>query len=289
MATLREVRSRIGGVRKTQKITRAMKMVAAAKLRRRQMAVLAARPYARKMRELLSHLSSHAGNATDLMMVREVKAVAVVVVTSDRGFCGAFNANVMKAAVAHVAAQGPGVSVGLFCIGKKGVDFFGKRKYTLAGRHTGVGANLQFGGAQEIARTIVDAFRHGEYDRVDVMYNEFKSIAQSRIVTEQFLPVPVAASPGKEAPAADYIFEPGEAEILVAMVPRHLNFFLWRVLLESAAAEEGARMAAMENATENAQEMISTLQLQYNKARQASITKELLEIVSGAEALASAQ
>jgi F-type H+-transporting ATPase subunit gamma len=289
MATLREVRSRIGGVRKTQKITRAMKMVAAAKLRRRQLAVLAARPYARKMKELLSHLAQHAGNATDLMMPREARSVAVVVVTTDRGFCGAFNANVMKAATAHIAAQGPGVSVRLFCIGKKGVDFFSKRSYDLAGRYTGMGAHLHFGQAQEIVRTIVEAYRRGEYDRVDVIYNEFKSIAQSRIVNEQFLPVAPAAPGGAESPPPDYICEPGEAEILRAMVPRHLNFFLWRVLLESAAAEEGARMAAMENATENAQEMISTLQLQYNKARQTSITKELLEIVSGAEALANAQ
>jgi F-type H+-transporting ATPase subunit gamma len=289
MATLREVRSRISGVRKTQKITRAMKMVAAAKLRRRQLAVLAARPYARKMKELLAHLALHAGHATDLMMPREIKSVAVVVVTTDRGFCGAFNANVMKTAAAHVAAQAPGVSVRLFCIGKKGVDFFGKRMYDLAGRYTGMGANLQFGQAQEIARTIVDAYRRGEYDRVDVIYNEFKSIAQSRIVNEQFLPVAPVAGGGADAAPSDYICEPGEAEILRGMVPRHLNFFLWRVLLESAAAEEGARMAAMENATENAQEMISSLQLQYNKARQASITKELLEIVSGAEALANAQ
>ena len=212
-----------------------------------------------------------------------------MVVTSDRGFCGAFNANVIKTAAAHAAAQAPGVSIRFVCIGKKGADFFGKRKYALAGRYTGIGANLRFGQAQEIARTIIDAFRRGEYDRVDVIYNEFKSIAQSRIVNDQFLPVPPAPPNVMDGPPVDYICEPGEGEILQAMVPRYLNFFLWRVLLESAAAEEGARMAAMENATENAQEMISTLQLQYNKARQTSITKELLEIVSGAEALANAQ
>lgn len=288
MATLREVRNRISGVRKTQKITRAMKMVAAAKLRRRQMAVIAARPYARKMSELLAHLSSSSASASDLMIPREVRAVAVVVVTSDRGFCGAFNASLIKTVVNHVTAQGPNVPVKLFCIGKKGVDFFGKRNYTLAARLTGIGGNLVFGQAQGIARDIVAGYRRGEYDRVDIIYNEFKTVAQSRILTEQFLPLPTRVAGGVQARPVDYICEPGQEEILLALVPRHLNFVIWRVLLESNAAEEGARMAAMENATENAQEMISSLQLQYNKARQAAITKELLEIVSGAEALTNA-
>lgn len=288
MATLREVRNRISGVRKTQKITRAMKMVAAAKLRRRQLAVLAARPYARKMQEVLAHLSSSSGKAIDVMTSRELKAVAVVVVTSDRGFCGAFNANLIKTVVNHVTAQGPAVSVKLFCIGKKGIDFFGKRKYTLTARHTGAAANLTFSLAHRLAGEIVEGYRRGEYDRVDIIYNEFKTVAQSRIVTEQFLPVPPTVSGQEKTRPVDYIFEPGQEEILEALVPRHLNFVIWRVLLESNAAEEGARMAAMENATENAQEMISTLQLQYNKARQGAITKELLEIVSGAEALTNA-
>jgi len=297
MATLREVRNRVTGVQKTQKITRAMKMVAAAKLRRRQAAVMAARPYARRMKALLMQLSSAVGESTvDLVTPREVKSIAVVVVTSDRGFCGAFNSNLIKAAIAHVAAQPDRTTeknaLKLFCIGKKGLDFFTKRSYTVVGRYVGVYTNLVFGQAQMIAQEIVTGYIRGEFDRVDVVYNEFKSAVQQRIVVEPFLPIPpIVAEPGgtgTKEPVADFIFEPARLEILSSLIPRHLNFLIWRVLLESNAAEEGARMAAMENATENAREMIASLQLQYNKARQAAITKELLEIVSGAEALSNA-
>jgi F-type H+-transporting ATPase subunit gamma len=292
MATLREVRSRIGGVKKTQKITRAMKMVAAAKLRRRQNAVTAARPYARAMKDLLERLSGFA-TGIELMTPREVKSVAIVIVSSDRGFCGAFNSNIMKAAVAQAAAlragQPGGPALKLFCIGKKGVDFFGKRGYTLVGRHIGIYGSMKFGTAQQIAREIIEGYQQGAYDRVDLVFNEFKTVAQQRVVVDQFLPIPVPVSTGGKRPATgNEIFEPGEQQILEALVPRHLNFMIWRALLESSASEEGARMAAMENATENAREMIETLQLQYNKARQAAITKELLEIVGGAEALTKA-
>jgi len=286
MPTLREVRRRIGGVQKTQKITRAMKMVAAAKLRRAQMRVVAARPYARAIRDLLADMASGpAAQSADLMLGRAVRNVRLVVITSDRGFCGAFNSNLIKAAQAHIAAQGPGVSVRVVCVGKKAVDFFGKRGYALAGRHSGIFAGLTFAWAQAMAAELIACYRKCEADRIDVIYNEFKSIAQSRIVIEQFLPVPPpppGAAPGK---AVDYIYEPDRQGILSALIPRHLAVQLWRMLVESSTAEEGARMAAMENATENAREMISTLQLQYNKARQAAITKELLEVVSGAEAL----
>jgi F-type H+-transporting ATPase subunit gamma len=294
MATLREVRSRISGVQKTQKITRAMKMVAAAKLRRRQMAVVAARPYARKMKELLATLSTAPeAAAADLLITREVAAVALVVVTSDRGFCGAFNGNLLKAAVAHVGSLpeegGAGKPLRLFCIGKKGADFFTKRGYAVAARHVGVFTPLEFPRAQSIAREVVEGYRRGDFDRVDLVYNEFKSVAQQRIMIEQFLPVPPEDTPGATRRAIDYIYEPGRREILFSLIPRHLDFQLWKALLESSAAEEGARMAAMENATENASEMITGLRLQYNKARQAAITKELLEVVSGAEALLQAE
>lgn len=294
MATLREVRSRISGVQKTQKITRAMKMVAAAKLRRRQMAVVAARPYARKMKELLATLSTAPeAAAADLLITREVAAVALVVVTSDRGFCGAFNGNLLKAAVAHAGSLpeegGAGKPLRLFCIGKKGADFFTKRGYAVAARHVGVFTPLEFPRAQSIAREVVEGYRRGDFDRVDLVYNEFKSVAQQRIMIEQFLPVPPEDTPGATRRAIDYIYEPGRREILFSLIPRHLDFQLWKALLESSAAEEGARMAAMENATENASEMITGLRLQYNKARQAAITKELLEVVSGAEALLQAE
>ncbi len=290
MPTLREVRSRISGVQKTRKITRAMKMVAASKLRRAQSRIIAARPYARKMKELLGDLAQMEEIQTaDLIAQREVRNLALVVVTSDRGFCGAFNANLIRAVQAHIDAQPAGVSVRLICVGKKGVDYFGKRGYSLIGRHVGVYGNLVYSWAQSLAGEIIAGYRKGEFDRVDIIYNEFKSIAQQRIVVEQFIPVPPLPpeSVVRKKPA-NFIYEPDRIGILLSMLPRHLNFQIWRVLLESSTAEEGARMAAMENATENAGEMIATLQLQYNKARQGAITKELLEVVSGAEALRSA-
>lgn len=296
MATLREIRGRIAGVKKTQKITRAMKMVAAAKLRRAQNAVVAARPYARKLKELLQHLAANVDiTVNPFIAPREVKSVALVVVTSDRGLCGAFNSNLLRAAISHINTKYPtGQDQGTlktFCVGKKGFDLFSKRKHKIAGRYLGVYSNLVFGQAQAIAREIIDGYAHGEYDRVEIIYNEFKSIAQQRIVVEQFLPIPkeeVVAGEPHASRRTDYIYEPGMLEIMNSLVPKHLNFQVWRVILESNAAEQGARMAAMENATTNASDLISSLQLSYNKARQAAITKELLEIVAGAEALKKA-
>lgn len=293
MATLREVRSRIVGVKKTQKITRAMKMVAVARLRQAQQNVVSARPYARKIGELLRNLLGQVPAGHDVLLDdREVRTVAVVVVTADRGLCGAFNTNLIRATQNMIATKYPGWlkddRVRLFCIGKKGLDFFGKRGFRLAGRYPGVFQRLEFGTAKEIVRKIVDGFQAGEYDRVEVIYNEFKSTSQQRIVTEQFLPVPREQDSAPGASRPNYIYEPGQESLLRALLPRHLDFQIWRVLLESNAAELGARMTAMENATQNADEMIEALQLQYNKARQAAITKELLEIVSGAEALSQA-
>jgi F-type H+-transporting ATPase subunit gamma len=293
MPTLREIRGRIGGVRKTQKITKAMKMVAAAKLRRAQGNVIAARPYAAKMRELLHFLSSHSDvSGNPFIAQREVRSVALVVVTSDRGLCGAFNSNLIRFALGHVEANYPDAqrngTIRVFCIGKKGADVFGKRGFHIAGKYIGVYNNLVFPQAQAIVREIVEGYTSGEYDRVEIVYNEFKSVAQQRLVVDQFLPIPREITQGVEEPTVaggNYIFEPSRVEIIDALIPRHLSFQVWRVLLESNAAEQGARMAAMENATENANELISSLQLQYNKARQAAITKELLEVVSGAEAL----
>ncbi len=289
MPTLREVRKRITGIKKTQKITKAMKMVAAAKLRRAQMAVIAARPYARKLLAMLQHLAP-ATERGSLFAVRPVARVAIVVVTADRGMCGAFNTNIIKAVERHIAeqyAERPGRDrVTLFCIGRKGADFFGRRKYDISGKYLTVFNTLEFSQAKSIVQEILSGYVGGAYDRVDVIYNEFKSIAQQRSVIEQFLPIPADVAAGSGG-TMDAIFEPSIEAILDALVPKHLDFHLWRVLLESNASEQGARMAAMENATENAEELISTLQLQYNKARQASITKELLEIVSGAEALTS--
>jgi F-type H+-transporting ATPase subunit gamma len=291
VATLREIRRRISGVKSTQKITKAMKMVAAAKLRRAQDAVVSARPYARKMQALLRHLAGVVDvTANPLFVQREVRTVAVVVVTADRGLCGAFNTNLIRAAANHLKTQYADLHAAghtkLICIGRKGFDFFSKNGYHVAEKHLGIFSGLDFATAQRIVAEIVKGYTEGEFDRVELVYNEFKSIVQQRVVIDQMLPIPTQET--GTASKTDYIYEPSGPEIISALVPRHLNFQLWRVLLESYASEQGARMTAMDNATTNATDLIQELQLSYNKARQASITKELLEIVSGAEALTKA-
>ncbi|HEY5614534.1 MAG TPA: ATP synthase F1 subunit gamma [Bacteroidota bacterium] len=298
MATLREIRQRITSVKNTQKITKAMKMVAAAKLRRAQEAIMSTRPYARKLGELLRHLVTQVEPGINpLLTAREVKKVALVVVTSDRGLCGAFNSNIMKTAVNHIKEKyQPFMEVDhglrLVTIGKKGFDFFNKRDYELYSKHVGIFQSLNFGRARDIVHELTDGYLQGEFDQVVMIYNEFKSVIQQRIIIEQLLPIPPEemkqAEGTKSLAQVEYIYEPSSKEIINALVPRHLNFQMWRVLLESNAAEQGARMAAMENATVNAKELIRALTLSFNKARQASITKELLEIVSGAEALKKA-
>jgi len=294
MATLREIRRRIGGIKSTQKITKAMKMVAAAKLRRAQDAVIAARPYARKMKELLNHLAARVDvNVHPHFAVRPVKKAAIIVVTADRGLCGAFNSNLIRAAAAHSKQQYGELqasgAVKLICVGKKGFDFFSKRGYPIARKYIGLFAALQFGAARTIAADAMAGFLGGDYDRIDIVYNEFKSIMQQRIMIEQFLPIAPADTPAAiKKSQIDYIYEPSSEAIISALVPKNINVQLWRILLESNAAEQGARMTAMDNATTNASDLIHDLQLSYNKARQASITKELLEIVSGAEALRQA-
>lgn len=297
MATLREIRRRIAGVRSTQKITKAMKMVAAAKLRRAQESILATRPYANKMKQLMRHLVTKVDPGLNpLLAPRDIKKVAVVVVTSDRGLCGAFNTNIIKAAVSHMQENYPeqletGLGLKLIVIGKKGFDFFNKRDYEIYARHVGIFAGLDFNHARTIITELTEGYLKGEFDKVELIYNEFKSVIQQRIVVEQLLPIPPEELHGNNArPLAqvEYIYEPSAHEIINALIPRHLNFQMWRVLLESNAAEQGARMTAMDNATTNASELIKDLTLSYNKARQAAITKELLEIVSGAEALKKA-
>jgi F-type H+-transporting ATPase subunit gamma len=285
-------------VKNTQKITKAMKMVAAAKLRRAQDALLSARPYARKMNELLRHLVTKVDPSIHpLLQNREVKRVALIVVSGDRGMCGAFNGNIIKAALDHISTRYSEFlpkpdGVRIVTVGKKATDFFMKKRYTLYAKHVGLFGNLHIGHARSIIEQLVGDYLKGEIDKVDVIYNEFKSVIQQRIVVEQILPVPpeqIQKSKDLHALAqVDYIYEPSSSEILNALLPKHLNFLMWHVLLESSTAEEGARMTAMNNATENAKDLIRDLTLSYNKARQASITKELLEIVSGAEALKQA-
>jgi F-type H+-transporting ATPase subunit gamma len=298
VATLREIRRRIAGIKSTQKITKAMKMVAASRLRRAQQAVVSTRPYARKMGELLQHLAAHVEPGLNpLLAERAVKKSMFIVVTADRGLCGAFNGNIIKAAVKHLRENSPdrdehAGNVRLVMVGKKGYDYFSKRGYELYAKHVGIFHALDFGEARAIVSEATNGYLAGQFDKVEVMYNEFKSVLHQKIVLEQLLPIPaeqIQPPPGTRGfVRIDYIYEPSSAEIINALVPRHLNFQMWRILLESNAAEQGARMTAMDNATENARELIRDLTLEFNNARQAAITKELLEIVSGAEALKQA-
>jgi len=295
VATLREIRRRIGSVKNTQKITRAMKMVAAAKLRRAQESIVSARPYARRIGSLLKHLLNQVdAKHKPLLRERDIKTIAIVVVTADRGLCGAFNSNIIRTAVQQIETQYAdhlkSDRLKIVTVGKKGFDYFNKRGYPVFAKHVGIYHDLDFNHARTIVTELTDAYLRGLIDRVVVIYNEFKSVVQQRIVVEQFLPVPPIDVTEHENSTnlVNYIFEPSSDRIIDAMVPRHLNFQMWRVLLESNAAEQGARMTAMGNATENAKELIRDLTLVYNNARQAAITKELLEITAGAEALKKA-
>ena len=273
-------------------------MVAAAKLRHAQDALISTRPYARKMNDLLRHLVTKVDPLLHpLLQNREVKRVLLIVVSGDRGMCGAFNGNIVKAAVEYLNTHYSNYlkepnGVRIVTVGKKATDYFSKRSYNLHTKHVGMFGNLHIGYARTIIQQLTEEYLRGEFDKVEIIYNEFKSVIQQRIVVEQILPIPpeqIQKTKDLHSLAqVDYIYEPTSKEILDVLLPKHLNFLIWRVLLESSTAEEGARMTAMNNATENAKELIQDLTLSYNKARQASITKELLEIVSGAEALKKA-
>jgi F-type H+-transporting ATPase subunit gamma len=290
MATLRDIKNRIKGVKSTEQITKAMKMVAAAKLRRAQESVINARPYARKISELLSHLvTDYDMQNNPYLQERDVKNIAIVSVTADRGLCGAFNTNIIKEVDKFISEQEGLVSKPhLICIGRKGYDFFRKRDYSVQDSYTGIFQHLKYEDARKICDSLINEYLTGKYDKIYIIYNEFKSIIHQKITVEQFLPVPIikASKEHKEA-MPDYIFEPNQESIFNYLLPKHLKAQLWRVLLESNAAEQGAKMTAMDNATTNAQELIRTLQINYNKERQSAITTEILEIVSGANALKS--
>jgi F-type H+-transporting ATPase subunit gamma len=289
MATLRDIKNRIKGVQNTQQITKAMKMVAAAKLRRAQENIINARPYARKIAEMLSHLVTEEDMQNNpFILQREEKNVAIVIVTADRGLCGAFNTNIIRETKRIVDEEysGVGVKPHLFCIGRKGYEFFFKREYEISGNKTGIFSNLNYQGALQITNELIGSFLKGTFDKVIIIYNEFKSIIQQKIVREQFLPIPLQNDFGENRKIQpNYIYEPDQKEIFNYLLPKHLKAQMWRILLESNAAELGAKMTAMDNATTNAKELIRTLQIKYNKERQAAITKEILEIVSGANAL----
>jgi F-type H+-transporting ATPase subunit gamma len=286
MATLREIRQRIASVKSTQQITKAMKMVAAAKLRKAQENILAIRPYAYSLRDMISHLSGLGEDLLNLPLLekRPVQKVLIVTVAADRGLCGGFNSNVIRTA-ANLAKQYNNTEYDLVTIGNKASAFFGKRDYPIYKKMPNFFHDLTFEDAVAVSRTLISAYESKEYDRIEIVYNEFKSAIQQNVITEQFLPFTAEEADSKALRNIDYIYEPDIKTILNTLIPKDLNVQIWRILLESNAAEQGARMTAMENATENAEEMKSTLTLHYNRARQAAITKELSEIVGGAEAL----
>jgi F-type H+-transporting ATPase subunit gamma len=286
MATLRDIKVRIKGVQNTQQITKAMKMVAASKLRRAQEAILNARPYARKISTMLSHLVTEEDKTENPFIIqREVKNVAVVVVTADRGLCGAFNTNIVKESYKYIEnLRSESLNPFVYSVGKKGYDFYSKRNYELTGHSTGIFNLLKYEYALASTKKLIELYLNGKVDKVIIIYNEFKSVIQQRIIVEQFLPIPVEKEDDKKV-KPNYIYEPDRQSIFNYLLPKHLKAQMWRIFLESNAAELGARMTAMDNATTNAKELIRTLQLKYNKERQAAITKEILEIVSGANAL----
>lgn len=284
MPSLKQIRRRITGVHNTRQITRAMKMVAAAKLKRAQQNMERIRPYAWKLREVIAHLAAHArSEAHPLLEVREPEQVGIVTVTSDRGLCGSFNVNIARR-TQKVLKDYAGSDLFLFTFGRKGYDFFRKRGVTIAKHFPGVFHELEFSQAAAAGELLIEQYVHNGIDRLFLVYNEFKNPVQQTIVCEQLLPVQPYAEMTAWRPV-DYIYEPNPSAVLDKILPMHINIQLWRVMLESYAAEMGARMTAMENATENADELITELTLQFNKARQAAITKELLEIVGGAEGL----
>ena len=290
MPGLKEVRTRIASVKSTQQITSAMKMVSASKLKRAQNAILKLRPYAGKLKEILENLSASL-DSTDGIYSKEIKTqkVLIVVITSNRGLCGAFNGNVVKSAANMINTKYSEVNKGgnldIICIGKKGSEFFVKRKYNVIESNAEILDKLTFENVAPIAETMMKSFITGKYDRIEVVYNQFKNAAVQVLSTEQYLPIAKATAKGKAKQTSDYIFEPSKEEIVSELIPKSLKLQFYKMLLDSVAAEHGARMTAMHKATDNADSLLKDLRLSYNKARQASITKEILEIVGGAEAL----
>jgi F-type H+-transporting ATPase subunit gamma len=286
MASLREIRRKIKSVKSTQQITKAMKMVAASRLRRAQARILSARPFANKMEEMMRHLLFRVEQDKPhrLFVPGAGTKRALLLMTSDKGLCGGFNANLIRQALSYIRQYGI-QNTDLFIVGKKGRDYFTRMRAPVSKEYLDIANNVSFAHAEIIAHDLMETFFAGSYAAVDMIYNEFKSVIQQKIVVKQLLPLVPSPSRGEEVTYPDYIFEPGKTAILESIIPRFIKAQLYRVLLESAAAELGARMSAMENATNNASDLIGTLTLTLNRTRQAAITKEILEVVSGAEAL----
>ena len=283
MANLKYIRDRIKSVKSIQQVTSAMRMVAAAKLRRAQERMEQARPYEQRLQEVINNLLPDVNRGMlDLLQVRKVNRIGYLIVTSDRGLAGAFNTNVIKKAESEIEEIGR-ENTDLFCIGRKGRDHFKKRDYSVILEYVEFWNELDFSHAVKFGNGIITHFLSGKGDEIRVVYNWFKNVGMQELRVEKLLPLYYE---GEKNHFGDHIYEPSKKEIVESLIPRHLNVEMWKYLLESFASEMAARMVAMENATENAGEMIKSLQLQFNKVRQASITTEMLEIVGGAEALA---
>ena len=287
---LKEVRNRIKSVQSTQQITKAMKMVSAAKLRRAQDAIVQMRPYAKKLQEMLSNIvsSTEMEGGNTLATERPVEKVLLLVVTSDRGLAGAYNANIIKLAKQTIlekySTQYDKGHVTIWSIGKKGYEHFLKNNYNVTDTHKDIFLNLTFENVQKASAAAIEAFKNREADAVEVIYSEFKNAATQRFVAEPFLPIPKIQQK-EHATKADFIFDPGKEELVAELMPKILNTQLYKAVLDANASEHGARMTAMDKASENANELLRNLKISYNRARQAAITTELTEIVSGAAAL----
>ena len=290
MPSLQSLRRKIASVKNTQKITKAMKMVAAAKLKRAQERILTSRPYAHQLREVMSNLSQRVNRASHpLLSRRDGNTLELLVVTSDRGLCGAFNTNILRRAVEFLEEQrGQGKQVSVSLIGRKSVDFFRRRDWPIRQEWPGVFDRLSFEHALDIGQNVVSEYHGGTFDHLYVVYNEFKSAMQQEVIVEKFLPIESLRSEegdDQHSIGGGYLYEPDEGELLETLLPKHFEIQTYRALLESAAAEQAARMTAMDGATRNAGELIKKVTLFYNKTRQAAITKELMDIVGGAEAI----
>jgi F-type H+-transporting ATPase subunit gamma len=292
MANLKEVRNRIASVSSTQQITKAMKMVSAAKLKRATSAIIQLRPYANKMKDILSNLSaSMDGSNSPYTLEREPNKVLIISISSNRGLAGAFNMNVIKTTNNLISEKYSDQlrkgNVHIVAIGKKVQDFYEKRKYTVIGNNNELFSDLSFENTSKITESVMSAFAKGDYDRVELVYNQFRNAAVQILTTEQLLPVPKSDNLKANTTQVDYILEPTQEEIVEQLIPKSIKTQVYKAVLDSHASEHGARMTAMDKATENAGDLLKALKLSYNQARQAAITTELTEIVSGAAALSN--
>jgi F-type H+-transporting ATPase subunit gamma len=291
MPSLLDLRRRIRAVKSTQQITKAMKMISASKLRRAQERVVGARPFAQQMQRVLNSLASRVDPSTHPLLAEREDGpgskVLLIVISADKGLCGGFNTNIVKAASSFIGTTGAhAVELGL--VGRKGRDFFRRRGFEVRIEEVGLFQRVRYADAKRIAEAAIEEFTSGRVSKVVLVYNEFKSVMQQRVVTEQLLPIPkqqLVPDRGGQSPSIDYLYEPEPARILGDLLPKHIEIQVYRALLESAAAEHAARMTAMDAATKNSAELIENLTLYMNKVRQAAITREIIEVVSGAQAL----